>query len=182
MLPAGFAPPGFRFLDAVEFGIRMAIPDDLVSYRPWDLLEEDGMLSAAQQLASRSPVGVDEYLDDQLNSTEIIAVAEDGTSVNVMRISSDSVPSAEALADEVAAMQLQDVVFDRIPTVFGPATTMRSTVTMTVLDQQLVIPGHVLWAQNRCGVFSVQLTAEDPDVVDALYGILLRSLQPIPYP
>jgi hypothetical protein len=138
------------------------------------------MLSTYQQLAARSPVGVDEYLDDQLNSTEIIAVSEDGTSVNVMRVSSDSVPTAEALADEVAAMQLQDVVFDRIPTVFGAATTMRSTMVMTVFDQQIAVPGHVLWAQNTRGVFSIQLAAEDPDVVDALYGILLRTLQPAP--
>ncbi len=180
LAPVGFAPPGFRFLDSVEFGIRVAIPDDLVSYRPWDLLAEDGMLSTYQQLAARSPVGVDEYLDDQLNSTEIIAVSEDGTSVNVMRVSSDSVPTAEALADEVAAMQLQDVVFDRIPTVFGAATTMRSTMVMTVFDQQIAVPGHVLWAQNTRGVFSIQLAAEDPDVVDALYCILLRTLQPAP--
>lgn len=175
--PATTPPPGFRFLDSAEFGVRLAVPEDLAAIRPWDLMEDEVVRGALQELADRSGTGVDEYLDDQFESIDVIAVAEDGTSVNVMRISSDTVPTPSTLAAEVAALQLQDVTFGEVQTAFGPATTMRSTTLLT--DDQLAVPGHVLWARSPRGVFSIQLTAADAEVADALYGILLRTLQPV---
>ena len=87
-------------------------------------------------------------------------------------------PTPTGLADDVADLQLRDVTFAEIPTVFGASISMRSTTLL--LDDQLAVFGHVLWARNAHGVFSIQLTAAEADVADALYGILLRTLQPLP--
>ena len=64
------------------------------------------------------------------------------------------------------------------PVPAGPATTLRSTLTL--FGGALRVPGYVLWARNDRGVFSIQVTSESADVVDALYGIVLRTLQPLP--
>lgn len=176
--PATAAPSGFRFLDSPEFGIRVAIPDDLAPVRPWDLMREDEAGFILQELAQRTRLATDECLDDQLNSIDVLAVSDDGASVNVMRINSGGVPTPATLAKEVEALQLTNVVFGHVGTVFGRATTMRSAVT--VLGGELAIPGYVLWTRNNRGVFSIQVTAESDEVVEALYGIVLRTLQPIP--
>ena len=176
--PATTAPPGFRFLDSPEFGIRVAIPADLVPVRAWDLMLEGEAGDILRELAQRTLVASDDCLDDQLTSVDVLAVADDGASVNVMRIDSGDVPTSASLAREAEALQLADVVFGHVETVFGPATTMRSTVTL--LDGELTVPGYVLWTRNNRGVFSIQVTAETDEVVDALYAIVLRTLQPIP--
>lgn len=176
--PATVAPPGFRFLNSPEFGIRVAIPADLTPVRPWDLMREDEAGDIFQEFAQRTRVTTDECLDDQLNSVDVLAVSDDGASVNVMRVSSGGVPTRETLASEVEALQLTDVVFGHVGTVFGRATAMRSAVTL--LGGELTVPGYVLWTRNNRGVFSIQVTAESDEVVDALYGIVLRTLQPFP--
>lgn len=176
--PTTALPPGFGFLDSPEFGIRVAIPTDLIPLRPRDMLLEDGALDVFGELAQRSGVTLHEWLDQQLNNVDVCAVADDGASVNVMRIHSDRVPSPAALAEEVEALQLTDVEWGHAPTVFGRATTMRSRTTL--FAGALTVPGYVLWTRNARGVFSIQVTAEGDDVVDALYGIVLRTLQPIP--
>ena len=162
----------------LEFGIRVAIPADLMPVRPWDLLLEEGVEDVFQGLAQRTQRTTDDCLDDQLNTVDVLAVSDDGASVNVMRIQSDRVPTPAALAAEAKALQLTDVDWGDVDTVFGRATTMRSRISL--FDGALIVPGYVLWARNDRGVFSIQVTAESDDVVDALYGIVLRTLQPIP--
>ncbi|MDQ7992631.1 MAG: hypothetical protein AAGC63_05655 [Propionicimonas sp.] len=174
--PADFTPPGFRFLDSAEFGIRMAIPADLTAVRSWDLLEEDGAVALLEDLIQRVQPVTHDSLDDHLNSVDILAVSEDGTCVNVMRVGSADVPTPAMLAPEVEALRLTGVVFGHTETAFGPSTTMRGTTTVGEFE----VPGYVLWARNRRGVFSVQVTAESDEVVDALYAIVVRTLQPIP--
>jgi len=176
--PATAAPPGFRFLDSPEFGIRVAIPADLAPVRAWDLMREGEAGDILRELAQRTLVTTDECLDDQLTSVDVLAVADDGASVNVMRIDSGDVPTSAKLAPEAEALQLADVVFGNVQTVFGSATTMRSTVRL--LGGELTVPGYVLWTRNNRGVFSIQVTAETDEVVEALYAIVLRTLQPIP--
>lgn len=176
--PAAVVPPGFRFMDSPNVGIRMAIPSDLTPARPWDLLREDGVAGFFEDVAQRLRRTPDEFLDEQLNGTDVLAVSDDGTCVNVMRTPSDVVPTPAMLASEVESLPLTDVVFGHSGTAFGEATTMRGTMTM--LDGGLALPGYVLWARNRRGVFSVQVTAGSDDVVDALFAIVLRTLQPIP--
>lgn len=72
-----------------------------------------------------------------------------------------------------------DIEFGQVMTCFALARTMRSTCPVPVLDGELLVPGYVLWARNLRGVFSIQVTAETFEVVDALYG-MLRTLQPTP--
>lgn len=174
--PATVAPPGFRFLDSPEFGIRVAIPDDLTPLRPWDMLLEDGTLSYFEDIAQRLGQTTDQVLRDQLDGVDVLAAADDGACVNVMRVGLDEVPTPADLTPEADALQMTDVVFGQIGTVFGRATTMRSTLDYAGLD----IPGYVLWTRNSRGVFSIQVTAGSAKVVEALYGIVLRTLQPIP--
>lgn len=176
--PVTTLPPGFAFLDSPEFGIRVAIPADLVPIRPWDLMLEQGAEDAFRELAQRSQRTLDEWLDHQLNSVDVAAVADDGASINVMRIHSVVVPSPAALAAEAEALELTEVEWGQAMTAFGRATTMRSNTPL--FGGALTVPGYVLWAGNARGVFSIQVTAEDGDVVDALYAIVLRTLQPIP--
>ncbi len=171
-------PTGFDFLDSPEFGIRVAIPADLVPVHPEVLLNEYGAMEAFREMAERSQVTLEEWLDDQFTNVDVLAIADDGASVNVMRIHSQDVPSPAMLTAEVEALQLTDVEWGEAVTTFGRATTMRSRTTL--FDGALIVPGYVLWTQNACGVFSIQVTAESDEVVDALYGIVLRTLQPIP--
>lgn len=177
-VPTTALPPGFGFLDSPEFGIRVAIPTDLVPVRPADLALEEGAMEAFREMAQRTQVTVEEWLDHQLTNVDVLAVADDGTSVNVMRIHSDRVPTPAMLAAEVEALELTGVEWGQATTAFGRATTMRSTTTL--FGGALTVPGYVLWTRNSRGVFSIQVTAESDDVVDALYGIVLRTLQPIP--
>ncbi len=177
-VPVMSLPAGFHFLQSPNFGLRFAIPDDLVLTRPDSLLTEYGALVTFQEMADRTGATVDEWTHHQVTGVDAFAVAEDGTSVNVMRTPSEHVPTPAELADEVRALQMDAVRWGRTETVFGPATTLRSTLTL--FGGALRVPGYVLWARNDRGVFSIQVTSESADVVDALYGIVLRTLQPLP--
>lgn len=154
----------------------MAIPDDLTPLRPWDMLLEDGTLGYFEDIAQRLGQTTDQVLRDQLDGVDVLAVADDGACVNVMRVGLDEVPTPADLSSEADALQMTDVVFGQIGTVFGRATKMRSTLDYAGLD----IPGYVLWTRNSRGVFSIQVTAGSAKVVEALHGIVLRTLQPIP--
>lgn len=177
MQPATALRAGFHFLDSPDFGIRFAIPADLVPIRPADLALEEGAMAAFGEMAERTKQTTEEWLD-QLTNVNVLAVADDGASVNVMRIHSDRVPSPTILAAEVESLLLIDVEWGDAATAFGRATTMRSKTTL--FGGALIVPGYALWTRNRRGVFSIQVTTESDDVVDALYGIVLRTLQPIP--
>ena len=175
--PVTSLPAGFHFLESPAFGVRFAIPQDLVPVRPESLLSEYGAMVTFQELAERSGVTLQEWLDHQVTSVDAYAAADDGTSVNVMRTPADHVPSPSELATEVEALQMRDVTWGHAQTAFGPATTLRSTLTL--FGGALEVPGYVLWTRTDRGVFSIQVTAETAEVVDALYGIVLRTLQPM---
>lgn len=81
-------------------------------------------------MADRTGATVDEWTHHQVTGVDAFAVAEDGTSVNVMRTPSEHVPTPAELADEVRALQMDAVRWGRTETVFGPATTLRSTLTL----------------------------------------------------
>lgn len=171
--PATVAPAGFRFLDSIEFGLRVAIPDDLVPIRPWEVLLEEGGKDVLMELTERSPGALDGFLEN----TDVMAGSDDGASVNVMRIHFHRVPTPADLAAETEDLQLTDVEWGQVSTVFGRATTMRSKTVL--FDGAVVVPGYVLWAQNARGVFSLQVTGPSDEVTDALYAIVLRTLQPL---
>ncbi len=82
----------------------MAIPADLAPVRAWDLLREREAGDILRELAQRTLLTTDECLDDQLTSVDVLAVADDGASVNVMRINSGDVPTSANLAREAEAL------------------------------------------------------------------------------
>ena len=71
-------PTGFDFLDSPEFGIRVAIPADLVPVHPEVLLNEYGAMEAFREMAERSQVTLEEWLDDQFTNVDVLAIADDG--------------------------------------------------------------------------------------------------------
>lgn len=179
-LGAGVAPsvppPGFRFLDSRRLGVRLAVPAEMASR---DLGSTLGIaeFEVFEELANRSETDVDDLLTDQLSSIDAMAIDEDGTAVNIMRIASRQVPTAAELLPLIDPLEMSGVEFTEVTTTFGRGTSLRSGTPLK--DGTIVVHSHVLWARSAKAVFSVQVTSGDPIIADALYEVIRRTVQPV---
>ncbi len=176
LVPAGFVPAGFRFLDSPGFGIRVIIPSDLATAHARELARRPGPIDVFADVARRvgNPTGGHPSPGD----TDILEVCEDGTCLGVLRVGTDEVPTTARLTDAVSTLALADVRLCQTLTALGPATTLRGTTRPA--GGEVAVPGYVLWTGTDRGVLSIQVTAESDEVADAFYGIVLRTLQPLP--
>ena len=106
-----------------------------------------------------------------------MAIDDDGTSVNIMRIASRQVPTAAKMQPLIDPLEMTGAEFTEVKTAFGRGTSLR--IRMPLKDGTIVVHGHILWALSAKAVFSVQVTSVDPIIADTLYEGILRTVQPV---